>query len=615
MTKGCYTCRRRRIVCDNGLPTCRKCRDAGKECLGYQKPLVWVKGGVASRGKMMGLSFDDVMDHNTSNRGTKKRPSVKGSSGPEQRPEPSESFSQSTNQNNNDNNNAFWTDLDGSWNDSQPWPGNYNGDGTLMHVQAIPSGFYDPSPSWALVDPLFQDISRLSRFYIWHFNQRCCPDLALYDTVKNPYRDLIPFIHESPVLTDALAAVGAIHYAYMSSSDLPLPLAIASSDATTFETFLSDQNGTAVSISRRVSSKAYEHYLGLKQRALRQLSIDISDPLRRNDDRTVAAIFVLILLDAIESGSGAWKYHLEGAKNLLKSRQAFSNGSMRGMIEGLNTFVIDSCLITEIMGSTLARPGVLSKPFYSQAMGPAILKRLEKTSWVGCPAYLLEVMFFVHAQRYSDSDLTAEYSLSFLSPSETSGRPESPVAILQHIDAFDPVAWAEEMQTFLFLPDLSKRVALASAYKAAVYLYAKRVLSKVNPLSSCGDASAGRIRDHDTVESELIDHLSLIPPDDEHFKCTIWLTFIAGAESKYPEQRAFALERLSALWSAVISVNVQNAAWVLKLMWQRQDEKRQEWARRRDGGTVSVSASPEEEEEEFDWIQELDRSRTDWLFI
>lgn len=28
--------------------------------MGYQKPLVWVKGGVASRGKMMGRSFNDV---------------------------------------------------------------------------------------------------------------------------------------------------------------------------------------------------------------------------------------------------------------------------------------------------------------------------------------------------------------------------------------------------------------------------------------------------------------------------------------------------------------------------------------------------------------------------
>lgn len=55
----CYTCRRRRVTCDKLLPTCRKCHLAGKHCLGYKKPLTWVKG-VASRGKMMGLTFDDV---------------------------------------------------------------------------------------------------------------------------------------------------------------------------------------------------------------------------------------------------------------------------------------------------------------------------------------------------------------------------------------------------------------------------------------------------------------------------------------------------------------------------------------------------------------------------
>lgn len=55
----CYTCRRRRVPCDKVLPTCWKCYLAGKECLGYKKPLTWVKG-VASRGKMMGLTFDDV---------------------------------------------------------------------------------------------------------------------------------------------------------------------------------------------------------------------------------------------------------------------------------------------------------------------------------------------------------------------------------------------------------------------------------------------------------------------------------------------------------------------------------------------------------------------------
>jgi hypothetical protein len=365
MTKGCYTCRRRRIVCDNGLPTCRKCRDAGKECLGYQKPLVWVKGGVASRGKMMGRSFDDIMEPNTPSRGTRKWSSVESSSSPEGQPEPSEPLNEA-----NDNiDTVFWTDLDDSCNDAlQSLSTDYNGDEALICVPATP--VYDPSPSWALVDPLFQDISKPSRFYICHckklrvahgsiaflpkltrglitlVNQRCAPDLALYDAVKNPYRDLIPFITGSPVLTDALAAVGAIHYAYISSNELRSPLVPTSTDSTAFEAFLSGQDAKALSISRRVGSKAYEHYLGLKQRALRQLSTDLSDPVGRNDDRTVAAIIVLILLDAIESGSGAWKYHLEGAKNLLKSRQmSLSNESMRGMIESLNTFVIDSCLM------------------------------------------------------------------------------------------------------------------------------------------------------------------------------------------------------------------------------------------------------------------------------
>ena len=55
----CFTCRRRRVICDKVLPTCRKCHAAGKQCLGYKKPLTWVRG-VASRGKMMGLTFEDV---------------------------------------------------------------------------------------------------------------------------------------------------------------------------------------------------------------------------------------------------------------------------------------------------------------------------------------------------------------------------------------------------------------------------------------------------------------------------------------------------------------------------------------------------------------------------
>lgn len=256
------------------------------------------------------------------------------------------------------------------------------------------------------------------------------------------------------------------------------------------------------------------------------------------------------------------------------------------------------------MGSTLARPGALSKPFYNKSIGPIVLKRLERTSWVGCPAHLLEVIFFVHAQRYSDSDLTTDYPWSFISPTTPSQAGlGSPADVLKHIEAFDPARWAEEMQSFLYLPDLRCRIALAAAYKAAVYLYAKRVLlSRMFHGYSPTDDIHDHVRDSAAVENDLISNLAQIPPCDVHFKCTIWPTFIAGAESTTREQRRFTLQRLGELWSAMFSVNLRNAAWVLRAMWQRQDER-------------AATSNDHDYNNGFDWIRELDRSRADWLFI
>lgn len=111
-------------------------------------------------------------------------------------------------------------------------------------------------------------------------------------------------------------------------------------------TYLVPEQHAVLPFSPQRSNLAYGHFLGLKQRALRSLSLSISDESLRHDDRTVAAILVLILLDANESGNGAWKYHLEGAKNLLRSRQETAKSeSMQEVIEELDTFVVDNCLM------------------------------------------------------------------------------------------------------------------------------------------------------------------------------------------------------------------------------------------------------------------------------
>lgn len=171
--------------------------------------------------------------------------------------------------------------------------------------------------------------------------------LTLYPDARNPYRDLTSLIGDSPVLAHALTALGALHYALLYHEEFT-PEPWSSSSSTNTAPMSLQELGSAVlnSVARRPASKNYEQFLSFKQHALSQLSLDIRNPARQNDDKTVAAILVLALLDAVESGSGAWKYHLEGAKNLLKSREQGSRLShSRDIMDWLDNFAVDGCLM------------------------------------------------------------------------------------------------------------------------------------------------------------------------------------------------------------------------------------------------------------------------------
>ena len=170
----------------------------------------------------------------------------------------------------------------------------------------------------------------------------------MYNNVQNPFLELTPLIGESPSLTYALTATGALHYTIMAHDDVSLmPWSADGTNLTGSWLSVQEVEDAAMSsMARRPSSKAYEQFLGLKQRALQQLSRDIEDPVLRNDTRTLITIVVFALMDAIESGGGAWKYHLEGAKRLLQTRQQDSNRSQtQGIIEWLDTSAIDGCLM------------------------------------------------------------------------------------------------------------------------------------------------------------------------------------------------------------------------------------------------------------------------------
>ncbi|KAJ5846281.1 hypothetical protein N7534_009950 [Penicillium rubens] len=603
MTKGCYTCRRRRIICDNGQPTCRKCRDAGKECLGYQKPLVWVKGGVASRGKMMGRSFDDL---ETPPSKPKRQPatetydSTTTSSGfgflsIAESPSDAESHSSGTQPSPETDAWTFETENPTFGGEIAHLGVNSaeEQDTSIVHVpRGTPPADYIPTP-WGLVDPLLKDLSRLSRYYVHHYNQYMVNDFALYSQHKNPFRDLAALVNHSPVLASSIAALGAVHCSIVSESDssvLPWSSGNLSMSVEEIEDIV------APASSRKPTSQAYHHFLEYKQRALRQLSMDLHNPAMQKDGRTLAAIVLLAFIDIFESGSGAWSYHIEGAKKLLKDRP--ENGPGQGILDDLDAFALDGCLIMEIMGSTLARPGALSKPFYSSSMGPEILKRLEENSWVGCPAYLLEVIFFLHALWYPDSEVAAITPQPTALPNAIQhSQPltlDSFASLLQGIRDFDPIAWSQEMQNVFFIPNLTYPASSHAPEKASRPPW----------------ADVGLPPDHKLIATNLITQICLIPDSDPHFKCLIWPTFIAGAECR-PSQRGLILEKLGSLFEALTSVNVRNAAWVLRLMWQKQDLKRQECQNL----SGEQGYDNNDYDIEFDWIEELDNTRLDWLFI
>ncbi|KAJ5341100.1 Protein of unknown function DUF3468 [Penicillium brevicompactum] len=632
MTQGCYTCRRRRIICDNGQPTCRKCRDAGKECLGYQKPLVWVKGGVASRGKMMGRSFDDAEKSSSKpkRQQTTEKPDPEPTSSGfgffsiAESQSPSDADSHSSGTQPSPETDAWTFEADNTILGAEFEQLGFNAieeqDTAIVHVpRGAPPAEYTPTP-WGLVDPLLKDLSQFSRYYIHHYNQYMVNDFALYSQHKNPFRDLTALVNHSPVLAHSITALGALHYSLLSESDSSL-LPWSSGNLATADSNLSVEeieDIVAPAGSRKPSSQAYRHFLEFKQRALRQLSTDLRSPEMQKDGRTIAAIVLLAFLDIIESGSGAWSTHIEGAKKLLKNRP--ENGMGQGILDDLDAFALDGCLIMEIMGSTLARPGALSKPFYSSSMGPSILKRLEENSWVGCPAYLLEVIFFIHSLWYPDPEAAAaKPQPTGLPTSIQPGQPftlEAFASLLQGIRNFDPISWSQNMQDVFFIPDLTYRLALATSYQDAVYLYTSRVLSRSREGFSPPWTDVGMPTDHRLITTNLITQICLVPASDPHFKCLIWPTFIAGAEC-LPSQRALILEKLGSLYEAIMSVNVRNAAWVLRLMWQKQDLKRREQQGEESfpDDTAGADYNNNEDDLAFDWIDELDHSRLDWLFI
>ncbi|KLJ11191.1 hypothetical protein EMPG_13522 [Blastomyces silverae] len=617
----CYTCRRRRVTCDRRLPTCQKCNKAQKACLGYKKPLTWVQG-IASRGKMMGLTFDDI----TANKSPPAY-SVNGIIGPEEN-ESAEAF-------------PFGRCGFGPVNDaSQVLPGNpgsfeswpsslsvrdANG---LEECQKADMALseWDSSDQrrkdeiechsripLTLIDPLFQGLDKISRYYLTYFDRKFCKLMVLIEVPhKNPYRRLIQMVNVSSGVCAAMAAIGACHHLHV----------LHYSDQRALDNHYLKSKGRSLEdgeqFARSPNPKvrvAYQHLLLLKHRTLCQLEQNLSNPKTRGEDASIATALLLMVLDMVESGRGTWKLHVEGAKRLLQSRfsplgeKDDEDGPSRvpcAAYDSFNMFLAGSCMTFDIMGSTLTPSGSWSEPASSQLItSPNLLSDTEKEVWLGCPGSLLRIILYISSLRHAGSS------------SQTLAPKVDLSTILSQINAFDPERWTREIYHSMYagteypLPDhhFSKESSywrppvlgspepaesnsplsdsdalfhLASAYKITITLYAIRILLHPSPEECTFFAEQ---------VTTVLTHISLIPPSSELFKSILWPTFIAGAECRCPEQRAWFRDKLDHMWRQCWTVNIREAMRVLDAIWRREDQH--------DG----------------DWAEYFDRFGANWLFI
>ncbi|KAJ5901824.1 hypothetical protein N7495_002352 [Penicillium taxi] len=129
----------------------------------------------------------------------------------------------------------------------------------------------------SLPDTCLSKLDRVSRYYVDYYNERICKLFIVYDSDKNPFRSLIAFGFEDPVLMKALLALAARHHVNTCQSFYQ-PGVLQSSG-------IINANQDALAFKHH-AIQAVSHYLG-----------DIESPKR---DTIIASIFLLIFLDLLE---------------------------------------------------------------------------------------------------------------------------------------------------------------------------------------------------------------------------------------------------------------------------------------------------------------------------
>ena len=253
---------------------------------------------------------------------------------------------------------------------------------------------------------------------------------------------------------------------------------------------------------------------------------------------------------------------------------------------------IDHSLIQhsfDIFGSALTHSTDLLPNDASSAGALSLLQDAEGNHCSSFPATLLHLIQ-IGAQF---TQPTRPLSPSYIS---TSSKQQQALLLLHNARSFNPLTWATNLRSCSPTTDIFHRTHIASAHRAAVCIYLSRVVLSVDP-------SAQLPHTFESLETDIITHLSFINPSNTLFTATTWPTFILGAETNDCAMQEWVARRFQELWEVEPWGLLRSAFGVLQNIWLKNRR------------TSGVEKNGVVVEDHGDWIRDLKEEGIDWLII
>lgn len=232
----------------------------------------------------------------------------------------------------------------------------------------------------------------------------------------------------------------------------------------------------------------------------------------------------------------------------------------------------------QTLGSSLGKPGALT----SASTLPAVWTPGSSTvTPIGCPVEILSAVEVFASQRRFDA--------VFAAPTTNIEALEDALRLIR---SYDIPAWAKYTTRSDPAVPYEDLLHLGTIWKLAADVYACRVLC-----SSTGSATV--VSESPSVHTLRAEYSFLERTHNEVMRCLIWPTFVAGAASTSPEDRAWVLRMLERIWNLGHCANTNDAIQVLEVLWERHDR-----------------AQPlEDDHGGWNWIGELSQLKGSWLFV